>query len=102
MSMIDPRGVSLEACQKYQRRVRLDPDSAADHRLKQLYERLSRPSAPRTVAGLERRVQEGDTIRVAGWIEQQIDPGGLPAGYRYPPAVSVIRALTLMLISPRK
>jgi hypothetical protein len=89
----------LELRRRLRRRYRLGADGASDRRLLALYQRLQR-SGPsrRTVSGSEARLESGERLLLGGTISSCPDPRGLPAGYREPPRLPLLRAQELRVL----
>ena len=72
-------------------RAPLGRDAARDVRLVALYQRLER-DLPAVVVCREQRLDAGDWVEVAGWLDEQPHPCGEPRGYRLPPRLPVLQA----------
>ena len=90
----------VELRRRTRRRCRLGADRACDQRLRALYGRLARVGpARRSVSGVEARLETGEHLELVGTLTTCPDPRGLPAGYREPPRLPLLRAQALRVRS---
>jgi hypothetical protein len=91
--LVEPAEARLRLAARRLRLV-LGHDATCDARLTSLYRRLER-HLPAVVVGREQRVDAGDWVEVAGWLDEQPHPCGQPQGYRLPPSLPVLQAARL-------
>jgi len=94
--LVDPAAARLRLPTRLRARLWLGHDPARDARLRSLYQRLGRSRLPAAVAASEQRLEAGDRVLCAGWLEARPHAGGDPRGYRQPPQLPVLLATRLV------
>jgi hypothetical protein len=94
--LVEPADARLRLAWRRRLRLVLGYDATCDARLTSLYRRLER-HPPAVVVGREQRLDAGDWVEVAGWLEEQPHACGQPQGYRLPPRLPVIQAARLIV-----
>jgi hypothetical protein len=90
--LVEPDAARLYLPTRLRGRLPLGQEAAGEARLRALYQRLARGVPPPTVRGREQRLEAGDWVRAAGWLEERPHPRGAPRGYRRPPCLPVLHA----------